>query len=193
VTEITWAELIQGSADALKPVPDGEYPFIVDDARSATASTGSPMIVAKLKIREGAHAGRKILQNFVLTVDSQMALAIFFRSMATMGLDANYWSQLPPGLPGLEIAAKALIGRMGRMQLGHRTWQGVDRNEVKNILPDLPGGGPMAPGTVTGPPIPTAPAGGTPPAPAAPTPTPAPTAAASTPPSNTGGPPPLPF
>ena len=202
MSEISWAELIQGSADALKPVPDGDYPFIVDDATSKQASTGAPMIVAKLKIRDGAHAGRKISQNFVLSVESQMALAIFFRNMANMGLDANYWAQLPPGMPGLELAAKALIGRTGRMTLSHRTWQGVDRNEVKNILPDLPGVGPVAPGTVTGPPIPVPSRMPTPSATAAPTPTPpvptsapTPSSTPSTPqtPGSPSGPPPLPF
>lgn len=193
MSEISWAELIKGSADALKPVPDGDYPFIVDDAHATKASTGAPMIVAKLKIREGAHAGRKIPQNFVLSVDSQMALAIFFRNMANMGLDANYWAQLPTGMPGLEIAAKALIGRTGRMTLGHRAWQGVERNEVKNILPDLPGSGPVAPGTVTGPPIPTPTGMSTPPAPAAPTPTPAPTPTTPEIGATPSGPPPLPF
>ena len=165
---INFADLMQQSKGQLEPVPDGDYNFKVVDAQATQASTGSPMIKTKLEITDGPHVKRRIYWNATLTVDNPMALAIFFRNMANLGLnDAYFQSQ-----PTMDQVASAMMNRTGRMTLSQRTWQGVARNEVKAILPPLAGvGGPVAPGTVTGPAIPSPSAGATPSGPAIPNPT----------------------
>lgn len=184
MTTKSWNDLLKDSEGQLSPVPDGEYSVKIVDARDDLASTQKLMARIKFEIIEGPHQGRKVPTQLVLSDDNPMAIAIFFRQMAAMGLDANYWSSLPAGRQGLATACDALLNRTCRIQLGSRTWQGVERNDVKAILPPLTGG-PVAPGTVTG--------VATPGGPVAPGAAPAAASApASGPPAPTGAPP-LPF
>jgi Protein of unknown function (DUF669) len=196
VTNTSWADLIKGSEDALRPVPDGEYNVKIVDAREDKSSSGKLMIRVKFEIQDGPSAPRKVPTQLVLSTENQVAVAIFFRQMEAMGLDANFFAQLPPPdgdtmmMAGKQIA-DALFNRTCRVTLKTRAWQGVDRNEVAGILPSL-GGGPVAPGTVTGvatPGGPVAPGATTVPAPTSTPATPA-TASAS---DKSGSAPPLPF
>ena len=154
MTETTWAELVNNSKNQLEPVPPGDYDVRVLDASEDKSSTGKLMIRVKFEIITGPHAPRKIPTQFVLSDENPMALAIFFRHMQSMGLNADFFSQLPPPvgdsmLQAGAMIASALLNRQCRVTLGIRAWQGVDRNEVKAVLPPL-GGVPVAPGTVTG-------------------------------------------
>jgi hypothetical protein len=187
VSNVPWADLLKQSEDALKPIPDGDYNVKVVDARVDKSSTGKMMIRVKFEVTSGPHATRRIPTQFVLSDENPTAVAIWFRQMAAMGLDATFFQSLPTGDQGAELVAQALLNRVCRITLGTRAWQGVDRNDVKAVLPPLTGG-PVAPGTVTGP----APVGGpTPPgaspmssstsAPPVPTPASTPAAAPASP------------
>lgn len=148
---IDFQALLKEAQTAGQALPNGDYDFVVDEATATTASTGSPMIKVKLRITTGAHANKKVFNNFVLSVDSPVALSIFFRHMAALGVGPEFFAQLGTVAPEQALApvAAAILGRTARMTLGQREWpanSGNYRNEVNNIVP----GG--QPGAVTPPP-----------------------------------------
>lgn len=122
MTTVDFNLLLKEAQSAGQALPDGDYPFIVDEANAQAASTGSPMVVCKLRILEGPHAGKKIRNNFVLTVDNPQALAIFFRHMAALGIPADFFAQLgqTDGVAALSNVAAQIRGKQGIMTLGDR-------------------------------------------------------------------------
>lgn len=184
---INWGQLMQNAKGQLEPIPDGDYDVKVIDAQAMKASTGKLMFKIKFEITSGPHSPRKVYNNLVLSDDNPMALAIFFRNLEALGVNDAFLAQNPTP----DQIASAMSNRTCRVTLGKRTWQGVEQNEVKRMLPPL-GGGPVAPGVATGPAVPMP--GGMPvPSPVA-TPTPAPTSGPPAPgPIAPGGPPPLPI
>lgn len=56
--------------------------------------------------------------------------------MKAFGLDENYFTTLGGG--SLAPVAQVLVGRQARFTLGHREWQGENRNDVKAVKP-IPG------------------------------------------------------
>lgn len=182
----SWQELLNEAGDGggtFDVMPDGDYDFVIKEAKAQTASTGRQMYVIKAEIQGGPHNGRLVWHNFVLSHDNPAALGFFFRHMAVLGLTADYFKQNPAD----HHVADALVGRRFRGQLGTRKWQGQDKNEIKAFFP-ASGAGLGAPPQVSAPPAPPiAPA----PAPAAPPPPP-PTFAAPPPAAATLPPPPPP-
>lgn len=111
--------------------PQGQYDFEVVEATAKTASTGSPMVVTKLRCISGEKAGKSITNNFVLTVDNPTALNMFFKHMAAFGLDASFFTQIGSGT--LDPVAANLVGRRARIKIGHRQWNGSTQNNVEGI------------------------------------------------------------
>ena len=135
MTTIDWAKLAQTADDATKLIDDGVYSVECTKAEATTASTGSKMIKLVLKITEGPNAGRNLWTNFVLTEDSGFALKRLFGNLEAFGLTMAWLQQGP----SFEMVAGALIGRHAQVQVGHRTWQGTERNEVTGVLMAQPG------------------------------------------------------
>ena len=185
---VSWADLMNNAKGQLEPIPDGEYDVKVINAEATKSSTDKLMFKVKFELTSGPHAPRKVFTQFVVSDDNPMALAIFFRNMEALGLGAQFFATNPSP----DQVASALNNRACRVTLSKRTWQGIERNEVKAVLPPL-GGGPVAPGVATGPAVPTP--GGMPiPSPVAvPTSAPTPTVATPTGPTAPSGPPPLPI
>lgn len=182
----SWDDLLKDAGDSggsFEVMPEGDYDFVVKEAESKIASTGRQMYVIKAEIQGGPHDKRLVWHNFVLVHDNPAALGIFFRNMATLGLNAAYFQQNP----GDHHVADALVGRRFRGQVGVRKYQGQDRNEIRAFFP-AQGAGLGAP-PAAAPSAPPAPPVATPP-PAPPAP-PAPSFAA-TPPVSAATPPPPP-
>lgn len=193
----TWGELMKSAKAGTQPVPDGDYEVKVVDAQATKSSTDKLMFKVKFEITSGPHVKRRVPNQYTVSDENPVALAIFFRNMEAMGLDEGFFA----ANPNPDQVASALLNRVCRITLKTEAWQGVDRNKVAATLPPL-AGGPMAPGVATGPatlmptpgatpapmavPTPTAPAAPTTPA-VAPTPTPGQGPAAPS------GPPPLPI
>jgi len=179
VAEATWGDLINQSKGALELIPDGEQNGKIVSAEDVQASTGALMYKVKIEITDGPFIKRRIMTNLVVSTDNPIALAIFFRNCENIGLDANFFAVNPSKAQ----VAQAMMNRPCRVNVGHKNWQGIDRNEVKGWLPvsggtggpGLPGsGGPIAPGTVIGPAGPPLPTSATPNTPMTPTATPVP-------------------
>lgn len=189
MTTINFGQVLQDAKSAsFEALPIGDYDVEVTKAEAVTSSNGRPMIKTTFKVIVGPHTNRQVINNFVLSVDSPVALSIFFRHMKCFGLDDQFFAAL--GSAGtLDPAANAMVGRRVRLTLGQREWNGEQRNEVNQVKPytGAPGGtgGPAAgPQGFTGVPSPGPAAYGATPTPApapTPSPAPAPVPAATTP------------
>lgn len=198
MSEIDWAALRKNADDATKPVPADWYDLVVEKAELKKAQTGSDMIVVQFKVDTGAQQGKTIFTNLVFSPEKAFALNIFFRNLEAMGIDANFFASLQQQGASVEQSlatiASTIVGRNVRAEIGIRTWQGQERNEIKNMSAPttgpggLPGGPPPAvpAGPAGGPPVPAAAAA--PPVP--PTPTPG---AGSDPAGPPTPPPPVPY
>lgn len=138
--------------------PIGDYDFeVVEALATKAANSGNPMIKVKFRCIVGPYAGKIVNNNFNLTPDNGVALNIFFRHMAALGLDSQFFAAL--GTTGdLTPVAQALLGRRARVTLSHREWpagSGMMTNQVAGVKPmdGLPAGGPQG-----GPQIPQSPA-----------------------------------
>lgn len=216
MSEIDWASLRKTAEDGTRPVPDGTYDVEVETATATTSSTGKPMIKLVLRIVTGPHATRQVFTQITLSADSAFSLAIFFRHMEAFGLGKDFFAGNPP----MAQVAEALRGRTVRVDVGSRTFQGVERNEIKDYLPGgvgtpgfnplaspvasvpgvVPGLGapaPVVPPVVAGPavaptPVPAATSWSTPPPPETPAQSPATSPVPVTPGQPLGDPPPVP-
>ena len=130
MTSIDWNSLAKVAEEATKLVPDGTYGAECLKCEPATASTGKPMLKLTLKISDGPSAGRNLWTQFVVAEDSGFALQRLFGNLAAFGITQDFLDQGP----SFEMVASALVGRHARVIVGHRSWQGQDRNEVTGIL-----------------------------------------------------------
>lgn len=144
MSELDWA-VLQKEAEGAKALPEQDYAMICIEAEATTSSNGKPMIKSRWRITEGPFTDRKVGTNFVISAESAVALKIFFQQMAELGLTADYFASKP----AMTEVANALRGRVAVVTLGVRAWQGVDRNEFKNLRA-FPEGVPLPPGAVTG-------------------------------------------
>ena len=149
MAETTFADLVANAAEGsggATLIPDNVYPFFVESAKAETATTGKPMIVAKLVVVGGPYDGRWVYNNFVVSEDNGNALGIFFRHMEAMGLPQASIVQLGPVAYGLPTLAEWMLNRQAMMVVGHRIWQQQPKNEVNDIRPlTAVGGVPSAP------------------------------------------------
>lgn len=135
MTSRSWGDLKKTADDASRPIPKDWYDVIISKAVANTASTGSPMIKVQMKVVGGPYNNRVLFTNFVLSTENAVALSIFFRNVDAFGLDDAFFTSLggadsDPAI-GMQTVAAALIGRTARAEVGIRTWQGQERNEVQ--------------------------------------------------------------
>jgi hypothetical protein len=150
-----FADLLKAAEDAgFSNCPPGTYDVRIVEGVAKTTSAGKDMIVVKFEIIGGPHGGRKVPNNFVISPENANALGFFFRHMRAMGLDSAYFSQNPSP----QKLAADLVGKVCRIEVGTRVWNGEEREDVKKIMPPSQGAAPA----------PTVPAVTTPTAPAAP-------------------------
>lgn len=117
----------------------GWFTATIVEGSAVRNSKNNPMIKAKLKINGGEYDGRPIWNNFNITPDSPGALRMFFGQMDILGLDENFFDNMPDfgdhpeaDLAAAAFIAQALMGRSADIEIGTRQWQGQDREEIKN-------------------------------------------------------------
>lgn len=181
----SWQDLINdagGAGDSYEPIPAGDYDFVVSQADATQSSTGKTMYKVRCKVEQGPHKDRLVFHQFTISPENPNALAMFFRQMNVLGLNREFFSSNP----GDHQVAEAINGKRFRGQVQIKTWQGQERNEIKQMFTAVqgalgsggptPGSGPQIPATAPAPAPQPAPAPA--PAPAAPAPAPAPEYAA---------------
>lgn len=130
----SFSDLLKAAQDAgFSNCPPGTYDVRVVAGEAKQTGAGKDMIVVKFEIIGGPHGGRKIPNNFVISPENANALGFFFRHMRAMGLDDAYFSQNPPP----QKVAADLVGKTCRIEVGTRTWNGEEREDVKKIMPPL--------------------------------------------------------
>lgn len=136
-----FSDLLKAAEDAgFSNCPPGTYDVVVVEGEAKTTSAGKDMIVVKFQIQGGPHGGRKVSNNFVISPENANALGFFFRHMRAMGLDSAYFAQNPTP----QRVAADLVGKTCRIEVGTRTWNGEEREDVKKIMPSVPGQTPDA-------------------------------------------------
>ncbi len=178
MSTVNWSELIKdaGEITSYDPIPEGDYDFVVAEVTPKTSASNKPMFVLKAQVEGGAHAKRLVWDNLVVTHDNPSALRIFFSKMMAMGLTTEFFDSGPND----SQIAQVLVGRRFRAQVGIRTYNGSQKNEIKRYYParssSVPGV-PVSESTASAAP---APAPSPSPAPA-PAPAPAPSSAPAAP------------
>jgi uncharacterized protein DUF669 len=124
--------MAKAAAEASKLIPDGNHLFIVETAERVTAQSGSLMLKVKLSCQEeGSFNKRKLFTNLVVTLDNPVALSIFFRHAAALGItDMDDDASIEQSLDAMAVA---IIGRLVTVNVGHKVYQGREMNEVKNL------------------------------------------------------------
>jgi hypothetical protein len=127
----SWQQLLDDAGDTgYEPLPEADYDFVVEKAEAKRASTGKDMFVCTFKIENGAYNNRRVWHNFVVNPDNPNAMAIFFRNMNVLGLNAEYFRQGPSDAH----VAEALRNRRFRGHVKQRQWNGETKNEVDRFF-----------------------------------------------------------
>lgn len=169
----SWGQLLNDAGDtSFDVLPAADYDLKMVKVEAKQSKNGKLMFAYTADVTAGPYKGRKVFGNLVVSPDNPTALNIFFRQVQAIGISRDFFTNNPSD----SQVAEALNGREFRGQVGVRSWQGQDRNEVKSYSPitkTAAAGSPVPPAPMT---APAAPAG-MPSATAAPTVAPAPQAA----------------
>lgn len=131
MAQANFADLLKAAEDAgFSNCPPGTYDARVVAGEARTTGAGKDMIVVKFEIVGGPHGGRKVPNNFVISPENANALGFFFRHMRALGLDSAYFAQNPSPA---QVAAD-LVGRVCRIEVGTRVWNGEEREDIKKIM-----------------------------------------------------------
>lgn len=133
---ISWDDLVRDAGDAItsfEALPEGDYDFEVVDSKTKPTKDGKKkMYEIKAKVIGGAHNGRFVWDNIVLTTDNPNALGFFFKKMAGLGLTPDYFRTQKPTD---EQIVSTLRNRRFRAKIGHRVWNGDKKAEIKQYYP----------------------------------------------------------
>jgi hypothetical protein len=112
----SWDSFMSDAKDALKPLPEGTYNFVITETEGKTSKTGNPMVVVKAKVADGPEAGKAIKQFYVLRMASQAKK--FMAHMKAMGITLEVLQEHKPTMQQL---AKAMEGKPFRGKVKHES------------------------------------------------------------------------
>lgn len=127
-----WAQLkddAKESGQSFEPLPDGDYDFkiIASEHRKSQSQKDGYNITAE--VESGPYKGRRVWNTFWVSPDSAVAMGIFFRQFAALGLDGTFFDSEPSD----EQIVGALVGKRFRGTVTTREWNGNKNNEIKNV------------------------------------------------------------
>jgi len=135
MTQLNWNELLQAADSSgggdYTPLPDGVYELKVIESASTMSSTGKVMFKVKTEVQSGPHSRRLVWDNVVISPENPKAMGMFFSQMGALGLGKDFFTQQPSS----EQIASAMSNRVFRGQVGTRTWNSQDRNEITRYMP----------------------------------------------------------
>jgi len=131
-----WLDLLNeakqnGGPQDFGPIPAGEYRFKVLDAETRQTQAGKTKYTIKAQVQDGAHAGRLVWDDLIVSPESAGAMGFFFRKMNALGLGKEFFSaqpsddQITNGLKDREFLGKVIIDNFG----------GKDRNKIDGYKP----------------------------------------------------------
>ena len=131
MAEVNWGALIDDSADAFEILPVGSYRVKVVKADALQSSTNKLMYKTVLEVISGPKTGKTVYNNVTMTTDNKKALFMFFMNMAAYGITKDFLKSQPA--PTSDQVAAKMVGAVLDIEIDHRAWQGVDRENVKSM------------------------------------------------------------
>lgn len=128
----TWDQLVEDAGDSGKvfePLTDGTYDFVITESSHRTSASGKDGYNITAKVESGPYKGRVVFNTFYISPDSPAALGIFFRQMATLGLDAAFFKTNPTD----DQIVAGLLNKHFSGTVKTSEWQGKKRNEFSGI------------------------------------------------------------
>lgn len=119
-------------AEKFKPIPAGKYDVVAESVDFKMTSTGKPMFTVAYTVEGGPQDGRRAgWDNMVLSPENDTALAIFYRTLDTLGVGREFLETDPEP----ESVCQKITGAKVKARVIISEWQGRDRNEVKSVFP----------------------------------------------------------
>lgn len=136
MTSTNWLDLLNeakqnGGPQDFGPIPAGEYQLKVKDAETRQTANGKTKYTIKAEVQNGAHAGRLVWDDLIVSPESAGAMGFFFRKMKALGLDERFFAtsptddQITGALKDREFLGKVIIDNFG----------GKDRNKIDGYKP----------------------------------------------------------
>ena len=135
-----WAALIEmqeGQPDTDDDLmPDGIYDVECVAAKHGSTATDDPKLIFKtrLQVISGIYKGRVLFHNMVVSPDSDVALAVFFRQLYAYGMDQKFMAEMP----ALETMEAKMRGSRIAARIGVDEFMGARRNVVVALYPERP-------------------------------------------------------
>lgn len=128
---INYEELAKNAAKGFEPLPEGPHEVEVTGCEPKISKNGRPMYKVEYTVTDGPHKGKKTIDHVTLVADKPY---FFFNTMKNLGLDIDFFAQLPKD-DDVESAARvcaALIGTRVTVTIKHthdgdRTYGNVDK------------------------------------------------------------------
>lgn len=111
-------------SDGFELLPKGDYPCFLFDVNHKKTQKGDDMYVLVLKVADGEHKGRQLFYNLPVMPSTMWKIK---ETLETFGME------VPKAVA--EVDFDDLLGRMCMAVVGHREWQGKDREDVQTLKP----------------------------------------------------------
>lgn len=129
MAEYNWNQMRNDATTVLT----GDFNAVFVKTESTQSSNGKPMIKCQLKIEAGPYVGRVIYHNFTVSVESPIAMKMFFLNLDVLGLGKEFFA----GNPSMPDIAAGLLGKRCTITLESRQHQGRDMENIKTFkMPD---------------------------------------------------------
>lgn len=136
MTSTNWLDLLSeaknnGGSQDFGPIPAGEYEFLVKEAETRQTANGKTKYTVKAEVQNGAHAGRLVWDDLIVSPESAGAMGFFFRKLKAIGLDENFFAtapsddQITAALTNRKFLGKVIVDNYG----------GKDRNKIDGYKP----------------------------------------------------------
>jgi hypothetical protein len=148
---IDWKAAREDAKAASILIPDGEFPFECVSADAQLSNGGAPQIVADFLCMNERYNKRTVRHWFTLSLDSPVALDIFFKTMKVFGMTEDYFAKGDG--PEMEDVARRLLNQKVTCGVKTSEWNGQDRNKL-SYFKKLTGAGATSGGAKKGAPTP---------------------------------------
>lgn len=124
MTKVDWADV-----ESFEALPEGTYNVVFEsfEVTEQSKASGKPFVNLTFIITDGDHTNRKLWRNHSLQPQALWALK---QSMVRLGSSPDTLT----GEMEIEEALARLQGNPCRLVVGQREYEGVMRNEIKEIL-----------------------------------------------------------
>lgn len=127
---VNWGEFIENAEviEDFQPIPTGLYELEIEKAEATRTKTDKDMFKLTYVVAEGEYKNRKIFGNQVISPESPKAMGFLFKFFSALGFTREYLGENKPELSQL---ADMMVGRRITAQVGVKSYQGNESNEVK--------------------------------------------------------------